>query len=139
MRARHFFISTLKEAPADAEVINVVFRSTIERFTEAHALRRNQWDELDFDTWNGTQQQRAVWPDDEWTVLEWATPRPGNDTANSYVMAILQGAIHHYPNAWRDVSDPHQNRSSAWVTMADVHWAFFEEHRLVAAAETPSC
>ena len=116
--------------PADAEAIAFWFRHQIDVFTEAHALRPHRWHELDFDTWNGTEQQRAVWPDDHWTVLEWSSPQAGNETENDYVLAVLQGNIHHYPNAWRDVSRPDQNEKSAWVTMADVHWAFFEPHAL---------
>ena len=123
-----FLKNGLPNIPPHAGFIEAYFGANLDLTTEAHALERNTWQEVDFATWNGWTPANPLWPSAQWTLLEWSTPLAGNTTGNSYVLGVIQDVPHHYPNAWPLVSTAHQDSQSAYVAMADVHWTFFQQH-----------
>lgn len=92
-----------------------------------HQLDPDVSEPLDFATWNGWTAPVATWPAPTWGIVRWDTPVAGNTAGNEYVGAVLEGVGHKWPNAKKG-QGTNALRASAYVTMAEVFWRYFEAH-----------
>jgi poly(3-hydroxybutyrate) depolymerase len=115
----------MSELPMDPEAVNLYFAGSIRLTTGALGLGRDAWNTEEFVAWNGWVKTDPSWPDSQWTILHWTTSA-GGAPPTEFVLSVLRGVQHHYPNA----TPGHNERSSAYVNIAQVFWIWLRTHTL---------
>jgi poly(3-hydroxybutyrate) depolymerase len=83
-------------------------RGRVERAMHVYQLEYDPRTETDFGTHS---------------VMRWATPQPGDDDGNVFLVSVLGGVPHHYPNG---PGKPRKNPHA--FSAAEMSWEFFQKH-----------
>lgn len=121
------FVTAPQTLPLDPALI--AQSAALQLAAGVHQLDPAVSEPLDFATWNGWTAPVATWPAPTWGIVRWDTLVAGNTAGNEYVGAVLEGVGHKWPNAKKG-QGANALRASAYVTMAEVFWRYFEAHPL---------